>query len=47
MEDRKEKLEVLGIPGTSFSVDDLLNLSGRFYFATSMARDSRMTITFT
>jgi len=47
VKNREQQVDVLGVPGAGLAVDDLLDLSLDGYFATSMARLSRMTMTFT
>jgi hypothetical protein len=47
VKDREQQVDVLGVPRAGLAVDDLLDLSFDGYFATSMARLSRMTMTFT
>jgi len=47
VEDGKQEIDVLGVPGTGFTIDNCLDLSLSVYFATSMARLSRMTMTLT
>ena len=47
MKHGEQEVDVLRVPGARLAVDDLLDFVASVYFATSIARDSRITITFT